>query len=129
MQANIWRFGIRIRSEGLRCGRKILNKGCGDRRVLTAADRNGPYDSVESKSSWFEGTKRWAVCLHVFVLSAEYGLQYVQAPTFSLFRRPHGIELSFRLTDFLANPWKYVFHVLVLVDVDRLPHGTKFSSE
>jgi len=55
--------------------------------------------------------------------------KHVQAPSFSLFRRPHGIELSFDPTNFLANPWKYVFHVFVLVDVDRFPRGNEFSSE
>lgn len=120
---------ILIRSEGLRCDRKIVDKGCGDRRVLTAADRRGPYDSVESKSSWFEGTKRWAVPMSACVCPKRGVTRSVQAPSFSLFRRPHGIELSFHLTNFLVNPWEYVFHVLVLVDVDRFPHGNEFSSE
>lgn len=41
----------------------------------------------------------------------------------SLFRKTHGIELSFYLTNFSAYQGMCLFHVFVMFDPEPFPHG------
>lgn len=59
-------WAIPNRTEGLRCDRKTVKRGLW-RQKGSGGCWHGPYSLVESMNSWFEGTKRWAVCLHVSV--------------------------------------------------------------
>jgi hypothetical protein len=71
-------------------------------------------------SGWYE------VRLHGIVSIAN---DAVQALASSLFRKTHGIELNFYLTNFSAYQWMCVFHVFLMFDPEPFPHGSKVFLE